>query len=347
MAYTTIKKPSDYFNTKLYTGNGSTGHAITGVEHQPDLTWIKSRGNTEWHTLIDSVRGVTKYINSNDAGAERTSSNFIESFDSNGFTLGSANDTNQNSINYASWSWKANGAGSANTDGSISSTVSANTTSGFSIVKYTGTGSAGATVGHGLGVKPAMIIFKCLSVGGPSWVVYHQSKGATYTLYLNETSAGGTSAEMLNNTEPTSSLITLGNGTSSNSSGASTIAYCFADVQGFSKFGSYTGNGSTDGTFVYTGFKPAWVMVKCTSTTESWDIKDNKRNPFNTCDNGLRANQSSADDINTTYHMIDYLSNGFKLRGANQNLVNGSGQSYIYMAFAEQPLVGDNPATAR
>ena len=349
MAYTTIKKPSDYFNTKLYTGTGASNSQTVGF--QPDFCWFKGRNLAYHHYLFDSVRGANKPIYSSLTTAETTQTDTLMSFDSNGFTLGT--DTNNGEMNssgntFVSWSWRGSDSSAvANTDGSISSTVSANTTSGFSIVKYTGTGSAGATVGHGLGVKPAMIIFKSLSVGGPSWVVYHQSKGATYTLYLNETSAGGTSAEMLNNTEPTSSLITLGNGTSSNSSGASTIAYCFADVQGFSKFGSYTGNGSTDGTFVYTGFKPAWVMVKCTSTTESWDIKDNKRNPFNTCDNGLRANQSSADDINTTYHMIDYLSNGFKLRGANQNLVNGSGQSYIYMAFAEQPLVGDNPATAR
>ena len=344
MAYSNIKQPNLYFNTKLYTGNGST-QSITGVNFQPDLVWIKERNNAVDHKLYDVVRGATKVLESSNTGAEGTDVNGLTAFDSDGFSLGSSGSNNGSGDTYASWNWLANGAGSANTDGSISSTVSANTTSGFSIVKYTGTGSAGATVGHGLGVKPAMIIFKCLSVGGPSWVVYHQSKGATYTLYLNETSAGGTSAEMLNNTEPTSSLITLGNGTSSNSSGASTIAYCFAEKQGFSKFGSYTGNGSTDGTFVYTGMKVGWLMIKKSSASGSgWMIFDTKRNPTN--DGATLRLPANASSSEATDHILDILSNGFKIRDSDATL-NTSGATFIYMAFAEEPLVGDNPATAR
>ena len=345
MAYSVIKKPSDYFNTKLYTGNGSTGHAITGVEHQPDLTWIKSRGNTEWHTLIDSVRGVTKYINSNDAGAERTSSNFIESFDSNGFTLGSANDTNQNSINYASWSWKANGAGSANTDGSISSTVSANTTSGFSIVSYTGNSTSGATVGHGLGAIPKWIIVKALNTTD-NWEVYHASLGAEKYIELNLTAAQGDSTAIWNDTEPTSSVFSIGNNGGVNTNGNPYIAYCFAEKQGYSKFGSYTGNGNANGTFIYTGFKPAMIIFKQTNTAGGqWYIYDNKRGQ-NELDEHLYPNLSSAEA--TGDNAIDILSNGFKMRSSNGDS-NASGSTYIYMAFAEAPLVGTNnvPCTAR
>ena len=233
----------------------------------------------------------------------------------------------------------------SNFSGSIQTNISPNTTSGFSIVTYTGTGSANATVGHGLGVKPAMIIFKSLSVAGPSWVVYHQSKGATYTTYLNETSAGGTSAEMLNNTEPTSSLITLGNGTSSNSSNASTIAYCFAEKQGYSKFGSYTGNNNANGTFIYTGFSPAFIMLKKTSGTGGWQLRDNKRTAYgNETLNLMYANAPSAEQ---TTDGFDFLSNGFKWRNQASDC-NGNGD-YIYMAFAENPFTSSagTPVTAR
>ena len=346
MAYTNIKKSSDYFNTVTYSGS-ETPQTITGVNFSADMAWFKNRtGTAAAGNIYDTVRGISDgWLYTNETAASDNSGQPQITLNSDGYVLNTGYDIiNDGASTYVSWNWKANGAGVANTDGTISSTVSANTTSGFSIVKYTGTGSAGATVGHGLGVKPAMIIFKCLSVGGPSWVVYHQSKGATYTLYLNETSAGGTSAEMLNNTEPTSSLITLGNGTSSNSSGASTIAYCFAEKQGFSKFGSYIGNGSTDGTFVYTGFKPAFVLVKSTDLNQSWQMSDNKRNSFNVVSNRLRPNESTAESTSPSW--VDFNSQGFKFR--HQDIAwNGSGNSYIYMAFAEEPLVGDNPATAR
>ena len=342
-----IDKPSDYFNTVLYTGNGST-QSITGVNFQTDFTWVKNRSNVSDHILVNSISGVDKNLKSNSTGAEITNAARIISFDTDGLTVG--NDVNNSGNTYASWNWLAGGTASSNTDGSITSSVSANQDAGFSIVSWTSLASgSNYTVGHGLGSTPAMIILKGRHESN-SWLVYHHkntSSPETDYLELNSTVATA-DYPVWNDTAPTSSVFTCGTW-SGFDAGGTMIAYCFAEKQGYSKFGSYTGNGSTDGTFVYTGFKPAWVMIKCTSTTESWDIKDNKRNPYNTCDNGLRANQNSADDINTTYHMIDYLSNGFKLRGANQNLVNGSGQSYIYMCFAENPLVSSAgvPCTAR
>ena len=337
MAYTTINKSSLNMNTKLYNGTGSN-QSITGVGFQPDWVWIKERNGTNEHNLFDAVRGTTKRIESSTTAAEQTSSTTLTAFGSDGFTVGNNGGTGQSGGNYVAWNWKANGQGSSNTDGSINTTyTSVNTTAGFSISQYTGTGSAGATFGHGLGSKPAMIIFKCLSVAGPSWVVYHQSKGATYTLYLDQTSAGGASAEMLNNTEPTSSLITLGNGTSSNSS-APTIAYCFSEKVGYSKFGSYIGNGNVDGTFIYTGFKPAFVMVKNTSATENWIIFDNTRPGRNLTDALLKPNLNNVESTNGV--KFDLLSNGFKAR-VNDAEGNSSGASYIYMAFG-QTLVGTN-----
>ena len=258
-----IDKPNLHFNTKLYTGNGST-NAITGVGFQPDFTWIKNRTGTNWHTLYDAIRGTTKVLNSNETGAESTDTTGLTSFDSDGFTHGSGGNGNVNGGSFASWNWKANGAGSSNTDGSITSSVSANTTSGFSIVSYTGNGTSGATVGHGLGAVPKMIIVKKLN-GGASWTIYNSnlSTGASSYLYLNSTDAEGTNyAGYWNSTTPTSSVFTLGNAGDTNGNTNTYIAYCFADVQGYSKFGSYVGNGNADGAFVYTGFKPAWVMIK-------------------------------------------------------------------------------------
>ena len=349
MAYTTINKSSDYFNTKLYTGNATNPTTISGIGFQPDWVWTKGRSAAEGNRLCDAVRGATKDLISNTTAAETTNAIGLKSFNSDGYVIGNSNGYNQNSQTFVSWNWKANGQGSSNTAGSINTTyTSVNTTAGFSISTYTGNASAGATFGHGLGVKPAMIIFKCVSVAGPSWVVYHQSKGATYTLYLDQTSPGGTSAEMLNNTEPTSSLITLGNSTSSNSSGASTIAYCFAEKTGYSKFGSYVGNGNNNGSFIYTGFKPALVILKGASgsgSTENWSMYDNKRTGFNVDNNVLYPNDNSAEG---TSDDIDLLSNGFKIRRAT-GLLNDTAVTYIYMAFAENPFVTSSgvPATAR
>jgi hypothetical protein len=254
-----IDKPSDYFNTVLYTGNGGT-QSITGLDFAPNWVWIKDRGDTGYHQLVDTVRGATKYLSSNATNAEGTEAAGLTSFNSDGFSLG--NNTNYNSGDprtYVSWNWKAGGTASSNTDGSITSSVSANTTSGFSIVSYTGTG-ANATVGHGLGSVPAMILFKNLDRVG-EWIVYNKNLGATKFLYLNVTDAEGTDSGHFNDTEPTSTVFSVGTANNTNFSGENLIAYCFAEKQGYSKFGSYTGNGNADGTFVYLGFKPAFFSA--------------------------------------------------------------------------------------
>jgi hypothetical protein len=341
MAYTTIKKSTDYFNTKLYTGTGAT-HNITGVGFQPDWVWCKSRSDAYENYVHDSVRGATKHIITNNANAEVTNANQLTSFDSDGFTLGNDLVINGSSKTFVSWNWLASNTTASNTDGSITSTVSANTTSGFSIVSYTGTGTQPSTVGHGLGVTPKMFIVKPRT-DAQSWCVYHESVGAGYVTYLDITSGSGGSS-VWNSTSPTSSVFTV-NDNQVNSSGITYIAYCFAEKKGFSKFGSYTGNGNADGTFIYTGFKPAWVMYKRTDSAHGWFMLDNKRDTFNVSYKMLRAESSGAEDTGSS-PVVDFLSNGFKMRNAYAS-ANASGGSYIYMAFAEEPLVGDNPATAR
>ena len=345
MAYTTINKSSEHFNTKLYTGTGST-QSITGVGFQPDLVWVKDRDVTHWHTLTDIVRGTTKVVYTNSDTAEVTLSNGITSFDSDGFTTGNEVKTNNNGDAFVSWNWLANGSGSSNTDGSITSTVSANTTSGFSIVKYTGAGS-NATVGHGLGVTPAMIMIKATSYT-QEWVVYHQSVGNTAAMVLHLTDAKNTSSTFWQNTTPSSSAFYIGVNDKHNKSGETFIAYCFAEKQGFSKFGSYTGNGSTDGAFIYTGFKPAFVIAKNTGVSANWVMFDNKRSGFNVDNDEMSPNTNGVDNDGQTYQYVDLLSNGFKWREASNNK-NTSGDNFMYMAFAEAPLVGTNniPATAR
>ena len=342
MAYTTIKKSTDYFNTKLYTGNGSNGNAITGVGFQPDWVWIKNRDVAYWHQTFDAVRGASSgTLYTNQTSAEDFGGGaLLSSFDSDGFTVNSNSGCNGNGEDLVAWNWLGANGTASNTDGSITSTVSANTTSGFSIVSYTGNETTGATVGHGLSSTPKMIILKNRN-STDDWVVYHESLGNTQSIRLNLTNASATTPASFNNTSPTSSVFTLGDWTGVN--GSSMIAYCFAEKQGFSKFGSYTGNGSTDGTFVYTGFKPAFVIFKNTTNTNNWSIRDNKRDSFNAGDSNLFANLSDAESSSND---IDFLSNGFKLRNAGGNW-NTSGNTYIYMAFAEEPLVGDNPATAR
>jgi len=344
MAYTTIKKPSDYFNTKLYNGTGAN-QSITGVGFQPDFTWIKIRTTGFNHRLQDSVRGATKSLYTNLTNAEQTNTDGVLSFDTDGFSLG--DDATNGSFNrsgdtFVSWNWLGGGTASSNTDGSITSTVSANTTSGFSIVSYTGTGS-NATVGHGLGVTPKMVIIKNRSDGTQFWGVYHASlSGADQYLVLDQNVSAQSGSAIFNSTHPTSSVFSVGTHGTTNESGDNFIAYCFADVKGFSKFGSYTGNGNADGTFVYTGFSPSFVMLKRTNTTGSWTMYDNKRHTYNPNGEYLLANSSGA---SVDFDNVDFLSNGFKLRDASFN--NGSGDTIIYMCFAEEPLVGDNPATAR
>ena len=344
MAYATINKPSNYFNPVTYTGTGSS-NAIT-VGFQPDFTWIKDRSNARDNQLVNAIVGYPNgTLLSNTTDAEYTAAARVDSRNANGFTVNAPAQVNGSGETYVSWNWKANGAGSSNTSGSISSTVSANTTSGFSIITRTGTGSVG-TVGHGLGSTPKMIITKKRSAVD-NWGVYHASLGATQYLVLNDTSAAGTSASPFNNTSPTSSVFTVGTGTTWNASGATFVDYCFAEVKGFSKFGSYTGNGSTDGPFVYTGFKPAFVFMKKTSAIGQWYIWDNKRNTYNVMNLALHPNTSDTDQSYGT-DGIDILSNGFKLKSVYTYL-NASSATYVYMAFAENPLVGTNniPTTAR
>tara|TARA_B100000902_G_scaffold385265_1_gene426406 strand:- start:542 stop:1936 length:1395 start_codon:yes stop_codon:yes gene_type:complete len=464
MAYTTIDKPTDYFNTKLYTGNGST-QSISSVGFQPDWVWIKERDTVhEYHNLYDAIRGATKTIYSNDNSAEATQTG-LTSFNSDGFSVGSYDIANKNTSGYASWNWLAGGTapaitysvkvvsdsgnkyrfddfgtsavtldlqeggtytfdqsdssnsghplrfsttsngthgggseyttgvtttgtpgnsgaktvitvaasaptlyyyctqhsgmggqantnstfGSSNFSGSIQSTVSANTTAGFSIVSYTGTGS-NATVSHGLGVTPKIIFWKRRdnTAGAVNWIVQSTLFGNQTKLVLNTTEAFSTNATFSQTNNWDSSTIDLKTYEGQNHSSATYIAYCFAEKKGYSKFGSYTGNGSTDGTFVYTGFKPAWLMIKRTDTTNDWIMYDNKRNEFNVVNTQLYADLNSAEGTAGSGVGTDILSNGFKQRGTGGSY-NASGGSYIYMAFAENPFVTSTgiPTTAR
>jgi SPRY domain len=331
-----------YFNVNTYTGTGSTLAITNSGAMQPDFLWVKSRSNAANHALMDSLRGVSKQLQSSTTNAESTNSagKGLQSFNSNGFTLGQESDavggTNDAGQTYVGWQWRAsNAAGVSNTSGSITSTVSANTSAGFSIVGYTGTGS-NATVGHGLGVAPKMIITKVRSTSGPDWGVYHSSLGATQYLLLDTTAAAASSINYWNNTAPTSLVFSVGISGSTNNSGNTMIAYCFAEVAGFSKFGSYTGNGSSDGTFVYTGFRPRYIMQKRTDTAGyEWELFDTARNPSNVTDLSLAANSSRAEASGGTPY--DLLSNGFKARSTSGSY-NANGATYIYACFAENPF---------
>jgi hypothetical protein len=347
MPYSNIDKPSSYFNTKLYTGNGAS-LANTGVGFKPDFLWIKGRSGVRNHSLFDIVRGNDKRLISNSTGAETTET-AVTSFDTDGFTLDSGTTANANGETFVAWNWLASNTTASNTSGSITSTVSANTTSGFSIVSYTGNGTAGATVGHGLGVTPKMVIIKNRSAT-TSWPVFTsmvttQSSGDVFTstvFNIGDKSGGVLSLNL------SSAGISYGMDAQANGSGATYIAYCFAEVKGYSKFGSYVGNGSADGTFVYTGFKPAFVLLKSSSNSGwNWRLSDNKRDNFNSANN-KNLFPSSSDAEVTSEKDIDFLSNGFKLR-TNDNGVNTSGWTIIYMAFAENPFVSSKgiPTTAR
>ena len=352
MAYTTIDDPSAFFQTKLYTGNGGT-NAITfdgNSDLQPDWVWIKNRSLSGGyaHNIFDSVRGTNTKLVTNDNRDETSETNALNSFNSDGFTLGEDSGTeevNRNNGVQVSWNWKAgtsfsNDASSTGI-GSIDSAGSVSTAAGFSIVTFTGNSGG---IAHGLGQKPDMVIIKPRNVDG-SWIVTHKGLGAEmqdYYQFLDTTAAKATSNDIWGG-EPTTTTFSV---SSSLIDSANYVAYCFAEKQGYSKFGSYTGNGNADGTFVYTGFKPAWVMIKRTDSAKNWLILDNKRNtddnPYNT---ELVANDSRAEETNIRF---DSLCNGFKLRLAS-GASNASGGNYIYMAFAEQPFVTSTgvPATAR
>jgi len=361
MAYTTINKSTDYFNTKIWTGTGSS-NAITGVGFQPDFCWVKSRSLSENHFLNNAINGSTKVLQSDTAAAEQTSSNGMTAFNSDGFTVNTDTGFNGNGATYASWNWKANGQGSSNTDGSINTTyTSANTTSGFSISKYGGNGTQFATVGHGLGVAPNVIMIKNLT-GTTGWIVYHDKAGLTGStldgeaeykmLSLNTTDAASDNGSdcIWGSTSTRYKIDATGSASYLNSSGSNYIAYCFAEKKGFSKFGSVKGNGSDDGPFIYTGFKPAFYMHKVyNGATGQWLMFDNKRNETNVVNKFLKTDANEAEGTSGSANQVDFLSNGIKIRENNGDLNGSTSNDYLYLAFAEAPLVGSNnvPANAR
>jgi len=329
---TASTQANKYFDATLYTGTGSALTVTNAGSFQPDLVWVKNRSAGDSSGLYDAIRGVNQRLISNSTGAEDTSSG-VSAFNSNGFSLGTAANYNTNGNSFVGWQWKGANGSVSNTAGSITSTVSANTSAGFSVVTYTGNGGSSATVGHGLGVAPKMIIVKSRS-NAIKWGVYHTSIGNTKMAYLNETSVPGTSSVYWNNTNPSSTVFTIGNGDEVGINGATYVAYCFSEILGFSKMGSYTGiTGNADSSFIYTGFKPAFVLIKRTDSTGYWVMLDNKRKTYNVNDAVLYANASNAE---ATGQSIDFLSNGFKLRTTDSD-VNSSG-TYIYYAVAENPF---------
>jgi hypothetical protein len=350
----TIIDGSEHFNTVLYNGNNNTGsQSVTGVGFQPDFLWLKERTSTNQLYLVDSVRGdnsgVMRTLYSSLTIAEEDTNNqyvteygIISSLDSDGFTVdsGSANSgaTNLVGRTYAAWNWKAGGTAVSNTDGSITSSVSANPDAGFAVGTYTGNATAGATIGHSLGATPEMVIVK-RRTNARDWAVYHKDQSATPTnayLLLNSTAAVGVGSTAWNNGTFTSSVFTIGSHELVNFSGDSYVFYAFRGIEGYSKVGSYVGNGSADGTFVYTGFRPAWVMVKRTDAADDWHIYDDTRDSYNPEVRMLAANLSDAENVYGTARM-DFLCNGVKMR-ANASTFNASGGSYIYLAFAERPF---------
>ena len=344
MAYSTINDPSAYFQTKTYTGTGSS-NAITNTGNanlRPDWVWIKSRSNAVDHGAWDSTRGASNRLIINTTGAAETQNNFT-SFDSDGFTVNIGDIANTNSYTYVGWQWKANGGTtSSNSDGTITSTVQADTTAGFSIITYAGNGSNNATVGHGLGATPKIIITKNRSAAY-NWITYFSELAATKVLVLDMDLAEFTpSGGYYSNVGSSTYQLVQGssNLTNVNASGNDYVAYCFAEKQGYSKFGSYTGNGNVDGPFVYCGFKPAWVMTKNTSHAGGWAIMDNARSPFNVMNEYLIANNSDAEASGSSFD-IDTTATGFKIRASNAN-INADGRTYMFMAFADKSLVGTN-----
>ena len=328
------------FDATTWTGaSTATSRTFTGLNFQPDLVWGKIRSQAYNNQLYDSNRGVGKALISNATAAEdvNTASGYVSAFNSDGFstTAGSSDNAYWNKTNdtYVAWQWQAGqGTNLTNTTGSITSTVSANTTTGFSIVTWTSTG-ANATIGHGLSTAPQMIIVKARNAAY-NWATYHVSMGNGGGVYLNLTNAYGADAALWQNTTPTSSVFSVGINANVSNSGQTQVAYCWAPVAGFSQFGSYTGNGSTDGPFVYLGFRPKFVMWKRTDSTSSWTIYDTTRSTYNATGVYLVPDSSG---IEGTYNAYDFLSNGVKIRGTDAS-INASGGTYIYAAFAENPF---------
>ena len=330
----TIADGSTAMDVVTYTGNGST-QSITGLGFSPDLVWCKRRSGVANHHLYDIVRGATERLQSSTTSAESTAVGGVTSFDSDGWTMGNDADINGASNTFVGWTWDGGSSTVTNTDGSISSQVRANPSAGFSIVSYTGNATAGATIGHGLNASPSLVIIKNRDTA-VNWVVGHVIPGFTKYLELNTTLLATTASSIWNNTDPTSALVTLGSDTLVNQNTGNHIAYCFAPVEGYSAFGSYTGNGSADGPFVFTGFRPRWILIKRSSGTASgyWGLFDTERSTYNVVDDYIWANDSSAELSGLP---IDVLSNGFKPRAADSN-INQSTQTHIYAAFAEHPF---------
>ena len=311
MAYTTIDKPTDYFKTVLYTGNDTDNRTISGVGFQPDWVWIKSRSDGYQHYLVDVVRGSTKVLFSDSNSSEQTRVSAIKSFASDGYVLGQEAQVNGNNNTYVSWNWKAGGSASSNSNGSITTSVSVNQDAGFSIVSYSGNSSNGATIGHGLGAAPKMVIIKKRS-DSAQWAVGGTNIDSTFNgyMFLDSTGSIATSDNVFNDTAPSSSVVTLGTTGDSNANGQTYISYCFAEKQSYSKFGSYTGNNNADGAFIYTGFSPAFIIIKKTSGSGGWQLRDNKRTAYgNETKNLLYASATSTEQ---TTDGFDFLSNGFK-----------------------------------
>ena len=343
MAYTTIDDPTIYFNTLTYTGNGSSGRSVTGVGFQPDWVWIKNRGSSGDHALHDVVRGATNRLKSNNGNTESTQAEGVQSFDSDGFTLGDAGNYNGSSGTYVSWNWKAgtsfsNSAGYNGAD--LASSGSYNRTCGFSIVTFTGNATADQQVYHGLNSVPKWMVLKNrTNSNGESWCVYHVDVGNTKKLTLNTTATPSTDVEFWQDTTPTSTVFTVGRQDAVNGSGNTHVVYCFSEVQGYSKFGTYRGtSSSTNGSYTWLGFKPAWVMMKRTDSADWWGIHDNGRSTFNPNAPHLEADSSGSEGNGPE---MDFLSNGFKMRNTNAGMNNSSG-TYVYMAFAESPFVNSN-----
>ena len=332
-----IADPGEHFKTVLYTGDGNEGHSITGVGFKPDLVWIKCRSHADNHTLSDTVRGPGLALYSDLTNAEHASTIRIKSFNDDGFTTGSSGDTNTSGRTFCAWCWKAGGAAVANTDGSINSQVSANQTAGFSIVSYTGTGSAG-TVGHGLGKRPKVVIVKDRD-GNTNWPIFFDgiSNNTNDLIQLNLSNATATASTFFNGGDTTTTTFPLGTGGSqTNASGNDHIAYCWAEIEGYSKFGSYVGNANADGTFVYCGFKPAFVITKRTDGTSSWLVHDSSRDPINPVLGAIYTNSSDAEGRGSV--RVDFVSNGFKHRNSDGGAANNYANAYIFMAFAESPF---------
>jgi hypothetical protein len=338
IASSTILKANTVMDATLYTGNGTTQTITNAAGFRPDLVWFKERSSNSSHWLFDTIRGVLNRLSSNETVAEANQSGTLTAFNSNGFSVGSDVASNESGITYVGWQWQANESTVTNTSGTISSQVRVNTTAGFSIVTWTGTGS-NATVGHGLGVDPKVVISRKRN-GTSDWAFWITGFTGTQFLEMNTTGAILTGATVWNSTTPTSTVFSVGSATQTNNSGGTYVAYLWSEIAGFSKFGSYTGNGSTDGPFVYLGFRPKFVLLKVTSAANDWGMYDSTRNPSNLAGLVLRPNANSAE---VSASNIDFLSNGFKLRnnGATTEY-NGNGSTYIYMAFAENPFKNSN-----